>query len=55
MKNHKAPTEAERLEKYFHKLEELIPLPPKGWELDAKECKYLKILKERNKLIDGAG
>lgn len=49
------PTEADRLEKYFDKLNTLIPLPPKNWELNVKECKYLKMIKERNKLINGAG
>lgn len=41
------PTETERLEDYFCKLESLIPNPGEDWAKSAKECKYLKMLKDR--------
>jgi hypothetical protein len=44
---HKLPTEAERLQNYFWELETKIPNPGKDWARSAKECKWLKILKER--------
>jgi hypothetical protein len=46
-------TEADRLQKYFWDLEKLIPEPPKNWAVNAKECKWAKILKERNNTADG--
>ena len=49
------PTEAERLAKYFYKLKHLIPEPPSNWRLNAKECKWLKIIKERNNNPNGPG
>jgi hypothetical protein len=45
----KIPTEAERLEEYFWQLERIMPNPGKDWAKSAKECKWLKILKEKNK------
>jgi hypothetical protein len=41
------PDEYERLQEYFWKLESLIPNPPRGWEKNAKPCKWLKILEEQ--------
>ncbi len=42
-------SEAERLARYFRQLRNVIPEPPKDWMKSAKECKYLKLLQERNK------
>jgi len=44
-----ALTDKERLENYFWKLESLIPEPPEDWAKAIKPCKYLKIIKEKNK------
>ena len=44
-----ALTDKERLENYFWKLESLIPDPPEDWAKAIKPCKYLKIIKEKNK------
>lgn len=41
------PTEEERLDQYFYQLSRMIPEPPRNWAANAKECKYLKLLKER--------
>jgi hypothetical protein len=49
------PTEAERLQNYFWELESKIPNPGKDWARSAKECKWLKILKERELKSSGAG
>ncbi len=40
-------TEEDRLLKYFAQLERLIPNPPANWAVNAKPCKWAKILKER--------
>jgi hypothetical protein len=45
-------TEADRLQKYFWDLEKLIPEPPRNWAVNAKECKWAKILEERKKDSD---
>lgn len=42
-------TEAQRLQDFFWKLENLIPNPGKEWAKSAKPCKYLKMLEERKK------
>jgi hypothetical protein len=47
--------EQARLEKYFWELEGLIPNPPKNWLGNVKECKWLKIIQERNKNPDAPG
>jgi hypothetical protein len=49
------PEEQARLEEYFWKLEGLIPNPPKNWLGNVKECKWLKIIQERNKNLDAPG
>jgi hypothetical protein len=49
------PQEQARLEKYFWELEGLIPNPPSSWLGNAKECKWLKIIQERNKNPDAPG
>jgi len=49
------PTEQQRLEEYFWKLEGMIPMPPKNWAANAKPCKWDKILKERKNNPDGSG
>jgi hypothetical protein len=49
------PTEQERLEEYFWKLESLIPNPPRDWAKASKPCKWDKILKERMNNPDGSG
>jgi hypothetical protein len=48
-------TEADRLQKYFWELERLIPNPPANWAVNAKECKWDKILKEKKNNLDGSG
>jgi hypothetical protein len=45
-------TEADRLQKYFWELERLIPNPPANWAVNAKPCKWAKILEERKKDSD---
>ena len=51
-KKFKLPTEAQRLQEYFWQLEKIMPNPPTNWAANAKECKYLKLLKERNKIAN---
>jgi hypothetical protein len=41
-------TEKQRLENYFWQLESKIPNPPKDWAKSVKQCKWAKILKEKN-------
>jgi len=48
-------TEEDRLLKYFAQLERLIPNPPANWAVNAKPCKWAKILKERKNNPDGSG
>ena len=55
MTKRKIPTEAERLEKYFDELRRLIPDPPKNWAVNAKECRWAKILEEKKKNPDVSG
>ena len=45
-------TEEDRLQKYFWDLERAIPNPPKNWAVNAKPCKWAKMLEE-NKLAHG--
>jgi hypothetical protein len=49
------PTEEERLEQFFWKLEGMIPMPPSNWAANAKPCKWAKLLEERKKNPDGPG
>ncbi len=49
------PQEEARLEKYFWRLEGLIPNPPKNWLGNIKKCKWLKIIQERSKNPDAPG
>lgn len=42
--------EEQRLRKFFRRLEQEIPNPPKGWEEVAKPCKWKKILEEKAKI-----
>jgi hypothetical protein len=49
------PTEQERLEEYFWKLESLIPNPPRDWAKSARPCKWAKILEEKKNNPDGSG
>ena len=42
-------TEADRLQKYFWDLEKLIPEPPRNWAVNAKPCKWKKLLEEKDK------
>jgi hypothetical protein len=51
----KIPTEAERLQEYFWQLEKIMPNPPRDWAKSTKECKWLKILKEKELKSSGAG
>ena len=55
MSKNKIPTEDERLEKYFYQLQLMFPNPPKDWELKAKQCKWVKILKEQKNNPDATG
>lgn len=55
MKVNRIPTEAERLEKYFDDLRRLLPDPPRNWAANAKECRWAKILKEKDKNPDVSG
>jgi hypothetical protein len=48
-------SEADRLQKYFWDLEKVIPNPPANWAVNAKECKWAKILKERKDNPDVSG
>jgi len=48
-------TEEDRLQKYFWDLEKLIPNPPANWAVNAKPCKWAKILAERKKNPDVSG
>ena len=48
-------TEAERLEQYFYQLAKQIPEPPKNWAVNAKECRWAKILQEKKKSPDVPG
>lgn len=49
------PTEQERLEEYFWKLQGMIPMPPKNWAANVKPCRWAKILEERKNNPDGSG
>lgn len=49
------PTEEERLEEFFWKLQGMIPMPPKNWAANAKPCKWAKILEERKNNPDVSG
>jgi hypothetical protein len=55
MKRSRIPTEAERLAKYFYQLRVMFPNPPKDWELNAKPCKWAKIIEERKNNPDVSG
>jgi len=48
-------TEEDRLLQYFAQLERLIPNPPANWAVNAKPCKWAKILKERENNPDVSG
>jgi hypothetical protein len=48
-------TEKERLEKYFYQLSKLIPEPPRNWAVNAKPCKWAKILEDRKDNPDATG
>jgi hypothetical protein len=48
-------TEEDRLLQYFAQLERLIPNPPANWAVNAKPCKWAKILRERENNPDGTG
>ena len=49
-------SDADRLQDYFWKLEELIPNPYKDWAKAVRPCKWERIIKERrNKNLDGTG
>ena len=54
-KKFRQPTEQERLEEYFWKLERLIPNPPKDWAKSARPCRWAKILEERKNNPDVTG
>lgn len=41
------PTEEERLEEFFWKLQGMIPMPPKNWAANAKPCRWKKLLDEQ--------
>lgn len=45
--NRYRPTEEDRLLQYFAQLERIMPNPPANWAVNAKQCKWAKILKER--------
>jgi len=49
----KMPTDQDRLDKYFWDLERVLPNPYKDWARATKPCKWLKIIKERQKFLDG--
>lgn len=54
-KKYKIPTEQERLEEYFWKLEQAIPNPHRDWAKSARPCKWAKMLEEKKKNPDGPG
>jgi len=57
MKKRKAPTEAERLEKFFLDLERWMSYPTKA-EMEqvlSRPCRWRKILEERNNNPDVSG
>lgn len=47
-KKFRQPTEQERLEEFFWKLERLIPNPPADWAKSARPCKWKKLLDEQS-------
>jgi hypothetical protein len=49
------PTEQQRLEEYFWKLEGMIPMPPNNWAANVKPYKWDKILKEQKNNPNGPG
>jgi hypothetical protein len=55
MKTRQIPTEAERLQKYFDSLVRLIPEPPRNWAVNAKPCRWAKILEEKKNNPDATG
>lgn len=55
MKVRQTVTEAERLQKYFDDLARLIPEPPRNWAVNAKECRWAKILEEKKNNPDVPG
>jgi len=52
-KRHCFPTEEDRLYTYFSLLSTLIPNPQNNWGASAKPCRWLKLLKEKQKFLDG--
>jgi hypothetical protein len=54
-KKYKLLTDQDRLEEYFWQLESLIPNPPRDWAKAAKPCRWDKILKEKEKALNGSG
>lgn len=43
------PSDEDRLQDYFWKLETLIPNPYKDWAKGVRSCKWERIIKERQK------
>lgn len=54
-KKYQPPTDQQRLEEYFWQLERLIPNPPRDWAKSARPCKWLKMIKEKEKSANGSG
>ena len=48
-------SEAERLDKYFGDLAKQIPEPSRNWAVNAKSCRWAKILQERKNNPDVSG
>lgn len=55
MKTRRGPTDEERLERYLDELRRWIPNPPANWAVNAKPCRWAKILEERKNNPDGSG
>jgi hypothetical protein len=51
----RGPSDEERLAVYFRQLNRLIPEPPRNWAVNAKPCKWAKILEERKNNPDVSG
>lgn len=55
MKDRRGPTDEERLEKYFEDLRRWMPNPPANWAVNAKPCRWAKILEEKKDNPDATG
>jgi hypothetical protein len=55
MKERRGLTDEERLEKYFEELRRWMPPPPADWAVNAKPCRWAKILEEKKDNPDATG